>query len=490
MSSAASALVYDTYIRNHRPYDPARFVDRDLELGHVRDQVRLIQGQGFTGEPLINYWGVKGIGKTWVLNHVRYLYAYKPDSAPPRPTFTAFYSFPAEGGTPLWDFVPRLAHDMLGQIERTLNGEEHAALAEAIKDGQAAALVKALNLLAQRFLPLILLDNTEHIRVDDWKELGRSLIEPLVASGRVLIVIAGRRQAPRWSRFEVRNKVVPTERTLIRAFSKDSVINQIGHADYSLSRDTVDLVFPYTAGNPQLVDAIARHVLSWSESGKIGVTGGALNEPYRRSLLEILGKSLEQLLGQTPSHLQHYLEAVAPLRFYRLEALRSMLAEQERGGGDHADGYYHQILRDLDQNTEVVWWDRERRAYVTSEVVRQVMSRRQLLDSSERYMGRHRSAVAMYRRLAEAFPQTSEDFIVEILFHQTCLYLAHGNVAQLQHDTEEQLDFATQHLNLERFHILQQQLEGDREIFDLAPEEVRGQLVRELGKRLDAKAQS
>ncbi len=92
MAAAPFAQVHDTYISTHRPYDTKRFVDRDRELGCVRDQVQHIRDHVITREPLINYWGVKGIGKTWVLRHVRYLFAYSGESLYGRPTFTALYS--------------------------------------------------------------------------------------------------------------------------------------------------------------------------------------------------------------------------------------------------------------------------------------------------------------------------------------------------------------------------------------------------------------
>lgn len=485
MTAAPVAQVHEGFIRTHQPYVHDRFVDRERELGYVRDQVRAIREERFTPSPLINYWGVKGIGKTWVLEHVRHLYTYQPDEAQARPSFAVLFSVQGQAPNLLPQLVRQLAQAMLSQLNGALRADEQALIAAAQASGTPEDLVAVLDALSLRLVPVILLDNTEQIDPASWQELGRRLIEPLVVGGRVLIVIAGRRQAPRWSRFDVRSKAFPPERTLIKSFSKDAVFNQITRADYSLGREVVEQVFPYTAGNPQLVDAIARHIRAWFESGEASKVDRFWIKRHRAALNSILDSSLTQLLERTPPRLLTYLEAVAPLRFYRLEALRNMLAEY--GDGRHADGHYHQILRDLDQQTEVVWWERERRAYVTSDVVRQVMSRRQLLADRELYQRRHNVALQMYRRMVNTFPQASEEFIIEILFHLACLFLDHGDVDLLKQQSLEQLAFADQYLNLERLDILQQQLAGDREIFDLVPAQVHELLSQRLSSLISAR---
>lgn len=489
MTFAAPAVINETFITLHRPYDTNRFVNRDFELSFVREQIRLVQEQGFSSEPVINYWGVRGIGKTWVLSHLLHTYKFRLQTSYFRPTCAVLYSAENSRANQLSALVAHLSQELLAQLGSALDLDEQSLIERSLNSGELVDLATAISAFAKRFLPIVMVDDCECFDAEQWKAFVGGFIEPLVPSGRVLIILAGRRQAPRWSRFEVRNKVAPPERTLIRAFNKEAVINQIGHADYTVSREIVDLMYPYTAGNPQIVDAIARHVIEWTPRGEDFSALKAWFDQRRTALAQILQKALDQLLEHTPQHLLPYLQAVAPLRFYHLAAMRNMLAGQE-DGGRYADGYYHQILRDLDINTEVVWWERERRAYVTSDVVRQIMSRHQLLADPKGYVERHTIAVQMYRRWVTTFPQASEEFIVEIIFHQACLYLEHRDIAHLQEQTTKHLSFANDHLNLERFHTLQRQLEGDREIFDLCPPQVRQQLIQDLASKIAAKAES
>ncbi len=131
-----------------------------------------------------------------------------------------------------------------------------------------------------------------------------------------------------------------------------------------------------------MVDAIGQHLMLWS-AGQRMITQVWLDR-HQSELLQILRISEEQLLEHVPAELRSVIYAIAPLRFYRLEALRFMLTEQHVEGGERPDGHYLNIVRELDQAAEIAWWHRQSRAYVTSEVVRRLVNRRQLLEDRHR----------------------------------------------------------------------------------------------------------
>jgi hypothetical protein len=120
-----------------------------------------------------------------------------------------------------------------------------------------------------------------------------------------------------------------------------------------------------------------------------------------------------------------------------------------------------------------VWWNRDRRAYVTSEVVRQVINRRRLLDNDKDFVCYHMYAYDMYWEWVREYPQASEDFIVEICFHLGNIYLAKQDINGLHEKTLDALNFAKDQLNQDRLMILQiafSEEKGDRELLDLLPE--------------------
>ena len=166
--------------------------------------------------------------------------------------------------------------------------------------------------LTPSFVSLILLDGTENVSSTTWQDVELQLIEPLVLGGRVLIVVAGRRRVPRWRRFEVRRRVMESDKTQVRAFGRSAVSRQISKRSYQIP---VDLLYPYTNGNPHLVDAISQNVLAWTKGME---PDRALFDKHRDGLLEILRAYEEQLLEGIYTELKRSLLVVSALGFYRL----------------------------------------------------------------------------------------------------------------------------------------------------------------------------
>ena len=485
-----SASIDSSAIQPPRSYQPSLFVNRETELQTVAKKVRQAQERGIVEDPLMSFWGIKGIGKTWILRHLHHLYAYGAESAAvpfSAPTFALLYTFPDNPVQSLLKHVARvLAEEALTQLSSTLPPKERERLAQARDTGNVAMLVKVIQSLSRRLVPLILLDNAENVPQADWLALEEGLLEPLVSTGRVLVVVAGRRQMMRWRRFEVRRRVMEPEQ--VRPFDKQAVIRQIERYRYDIP---IDLLFPYTAGSPQLVDTIAQQILAWMDGAEGTQLDQAWFDQHGSGLLSILRASEAQLLEEVPKDLRSVLDAVSPLRFYRLEALRFMLTRSGTRPEEHSEGYYLGILRALDQQTEFVWWDREHRAYVTSQVVRQLMCRRQLLEDRSEYAVRQDHAIAMYWSWVREYPEASENFIVELWFHLASLYLADRDRDYLWSESKKVLLFACKHLNSDRLLVIQKQLgerENDRELHDLLPEALHAELIYDLERLLNEKA--
>lgn len=487
MMVAMSTAVDLDVVRQPREYDQSLFVNRQGELRTIGEKMRQAQTGDVIAEPVVNFWGVGGIGKTWLLNHLYYLYRYpaEPTTQPrllERPTFALYYTFSDKvTAVSLPTLTKSLARETMSQLSPVLSTKVRDILVQAENTGKIELVVNALADLSRRFVPLILLDNTEKIAPADWAKVEQQLIEPLVSTNHALVVVAGRRQVPRWRRFEVRRRVMQPNQTQVRAFDKSGVTKQITQRDYHIP---VDLIYPFTAGNPHLVDAIAQNILSWTKGAE---PDQATIDQYQDGLLQILRAYEDQLLDHVPAELRPVLNIISPLRFYRMESLRSMLTKQEPGVTPQPDLYYLNILRALDQQTEVVWWDRERRAYATNEIVRQVINRRWLLADSENYAVQHRQVVELYWGWARDYPEASEDLVLEIWFHLANLYLVHRNPARLRSEIDEAFDFAQAYLTSDRLLILLKQLEGDHELLDLLPDDLQAHLVQALEQSLDNK---
>src|SRR5438093_11087705 len=96
-------------IRYPRSYQTDLFINRTREAEAIRKNVEQAQtGQSVTN-PIVNFWGVSGSGKTWLLRHLQEYYNYRTGISALRPTFTLLHRF-----------LDELAAASLEQITRTL----------------------------------------------------------------------------------------------------------------------------------------------------------------------------------------------------------------------------------------------------------------------------------------------------------------------------------------------------------------------------------
>lgn len=469
----------DTQIDNQmisRPqdYDRTLFVKRKQQLDLVKDRIESAQVHHFVASPIVNFWGAKGIGKTWLLHHLGDEYRYEAQR--PDGTFTLLYSFEKDPATFQVEHITRrLAGEVLNQLTPPLFENVQTPLRQAQDNGNVTALAQALNLLAEQLTPLLLFDNTELAPDSAWERIEKDLLEPLVSSNRVVVVIAGQRQVPRWHRFEVRRRVLAPEESRVPPLDKRQVGEQLKKGGYDPI--PVKWLYAYTGGSPHLVQVVAHHITQWARAEGITQPDEAWLQSHEADLLPILQLAEEEQLQGIDETLRIALKAVAPLRFYRLEALRFMLTGQS--APERPEVYYLRLLRQLDQKTHVVWWNHDRRAYVTSEVVRHLMNRRQFLENQNVYVDRHQLACDMYWNWVREYPQASEDFIIEIWFHLAHIYLVKKDPDWLRQEALAALRFASERLKPDRLMVLSNILApGDQELLDLLP----NSLVAELQK--------
>ena len=465
-----------------RAYDPKLFVNREAEMSIIARRVNLARSGGLT-DGIVNFWGIRGTGKSWLLQHIHQ--QYQLDSTAPmsygRQSFSLLYLFAGTTGQALVDkMVVQLAQQMLAQLDSALPDEERAMLRIAARSADVTLLVQAMRLLLVHFVPVLLLDNAEAVVDEDWQRIEQQLIEPLVTTNRVLCVIAGREYITSWHRFETRRRVKRYHDTMLQPFDKDMALKQIERGEYGVPFD-LSAFYAFTAGSPLLLDKFAQEIADWALP-QAAIAGREALARNQEQLLTFLRISEHDILGDATEWLP-VLNLLSPLRFYRTEALRFMMRELD--AEEHPEIYYLDILRELDREADVVWWDRSQRAYVTSPIVRRLMNRRHCLDPSrcERYVEQHRSAYGMYVGWIQQYPLTSEDYICELWFHLASVYLAHQDPAQLQQELQATAGLIDA-LRLDSRHALQKQFAQDRELQDLLPADAVTQIRQLLAKRL------
>lgn len=474
---------YPEYIQSSFPYDPTQFVEREHELRMIADRVRPVQLGEISVEVMVHFWGVWGIGKTWLIQHVQHLYAYSPAQQLPslglRATFTMLCSF--SQSVPLETYIRDLAEQVLAQLGQVVPAEVHATLLHVRDSGEASRLLDALLAISSQFVPVILLDQVEQAEHNVWRRLEQDLIEPLIRREAAVVVSASRYAAPRWRSFELRRRTMATPISRLQPFSRDVVLQQFEQRGY---RTVFDVLYPYCAGNPQLIDALVRHVCAWQHDQ------AALDQDlgnYQAAMLQILRLAETELLEHVSPQLRPIVYAIAPLRFYRIEALRFMLTEQQMVAEEQPDGFYLSMMRDLSEMTDLIWWDRRSRAYMISEVARQVINRRQLLEDQHAFAASHRQASQMYWGWMRQFVRTGEEYALEILFHLACLYQVDRDEQYLYAEIKKVLDFVRQHFSIQHVLLFQNLVNVDTELADLFPKDVLADLFRQIEQMLEQK---
>lgn len=453
-------------------YDPDKFIARarQPELDTISKSVR----QSLRGEriewPVVNFWGVTGIGKSWLLRHVDHL--YKRSHTKLDGTVVLLLEFNADESFELSTITKKLIASLEPQIPielRNSNAEIQKGLSEAQNGNHHALIHVLMACVANKITPLILFDNTEVVSSEAWETIEKELMEPLVLNGRILFVIAGRSNIPRWRRFEVRRRVQDPQETHLKPFSKDSVEKLLHDRAYNVP---VDTIFPLTAGNPRLVDELGRELLKISLGS---IVDSRFIQQHNEIIIAILQQYKLDLLKNIPETLHHYLCAVMPLRAYRMEALRFMLHKVNANKyQEWANGDYLRVLRELDQ-TEIVWWNRERRAYTTDPVARRIINQHMQLDDQDTFIQWHHNAFALYLEWANQHKATSEEYILEAWFHLANIWQVQPNTPELEIEFKQTVEIAKL-LTVDRKLVIQEQLEShdkdteyDNELYDLLP---------------------
>lgn len=453
-------------------YDSMRFVDREAELRLIAKLCDAAATPGGTPSGVVNFWGIKGSGKTWLLHHLKDRYQYRPPQFPyQKPTITAYFSFGQDEEVRPAEVARAFSSQVLRQISHIISEAEEQLLKSVQESGALDSFVRVFRQLTDNFAPLLMLDTCENISSDVWREIELEIIEPLVRTNRVIFVVAGRQYVRQWHRFEVRRRVASFTNTLVSPFNKETALQQIQRGNYQLDRSPelfVEEVYRYSGGNPFMVDLFARSARTRSDIVRL------INE--NEATLLGIGKDWRPLIEQ-----------LAPLRFYRGDSLRFMLAVDNSEEESRPDNYYLSILRDLDAASEVVWWDHGKKAYITSPPVRQMINLRQSLEEETRdsFVTQHHLAIAMYKSQLEKNPRTSDDYVLEIWFHLANIYLATEDRDSLEKELREVLPLVDR-LDSDSTNSLQKALEADRELLDLLPTEMSHLLQDYLRQRLDS----
>jgi len=438
-------------------YEHRYFAARRRELQQFHRRVE----EGLAGYPItlpvIHTWGIRGIGKSWLLQEIRQQYTFPAEpKAEGKGTACALIDFHRTRFS-RWEplaianFLESILQNIKEQSGEQWNviSEESQAFQtelESVKaaEGKRAAsalaecFVACIKPLSETFVPLLLFDSTEVLGDDDFSWLESHLIEPLARTDRVIIVVAGRKEIPRWREFGVRQRLKVLE---LQPFSEEDTQEQLEKRGYD--RKLGEIVHSLSFGLPY-----ANQILG--ESLGVFTPTENFEEDHRAEVLALLGEVEGELLrGIRSEDQRNILRTLSTLRKFNIESARTLLTQslKDKKYQDKGDVYYLRLFEDL-EDTNLVWWSTDQRGYVVGYPLRRIIGlRMQKGESPHIFRQQHSAAQKFYEMRAKKNPHDCGPTLLEALYH-----LSNKLVGERPDEMQRETDrFLAQFLTPENF---------------------------------------
>jgi hypothetical protein len=406
---------------------PEQFADREGERLLIQRRVEAAQ----TGEveyPLVEFYGVVGQGKSWLLSYLTHRYWFSNNRGPSleKPIFSAKIDFGVlrtlSHSYPLLQSLTAQIREQLAKAEPDLtlphSLKEGAPQPENV-DGVAKELAEFVTGLTHRYVPVLVFDATEKADEEllDWLE--EQVVYPVIRTNRAIFVFSGRLWH-RWKIFEVRRRVEPVELFPLdrKREQVEGTADLLTRLDVERAEPVARALYDYAFGHPLASKVIFKELQGRAPEG---VDEHTL-EQNRDIIAEIVEDRVikERFFDELGKHdyLESLLWGVCILRKFNPTPLRHFTvsfidAEYVQKPG----GYYLDAIRDM-QETTLVQWSSAAGGYTLDPVVRKIMAKNLSMRDPAEFQRRHCEAVKLYDKWIEQFPRNAVGFLIERTFHQ------------------------------------------------------------------------
>ncbi len=407
-------------------------VNREKPVQEFADAINRIHTLGAIFQTLFEWYGSPGIGKSTLV----YLLKAKCDELqtpyvaidfsernPQARTYAQDYSLLLEELTRHLFFKASDAGPILELIDgyRALpaNAFEEQRQAQLNKAGRA--FIRAMLALVEAQPVALFFDETERIDIGvvDWLE--EWVINPLIQTGRCLVVWTGRRPQ-RWKRFEVRRRLNSQEldpfepKDTIRLFRE----NSLGAIARLPDDEIVSLsgrVHRLTGGHP-LADTVVLHQLGELTEQNIPLTERQFNTQADRLLDDLVQKFIDAYaFAGLQADLIDACRVMALVRQFDVIMLRGILKETLSIYAAFKPEEFGALLSRL-RATQLVLWDDRRKGYTIDPTLRHILTEYIFHHHPKQYLTVNRLALAIYQDWIARSGDNRGVYIVEELYHQ------------------------------------------------------------------------
>ncbi len=484
-----------------RPYTDKEFTNRANELNLIEEKVRAIQRGRIVFTPLVNFHGIIGIGKSWLITQIYYENERENES------ISALVNF----GNHLRPDSPQARLDALAALVKSMERqmeskggelyEKWEDLSQAISGDERPPevvedFVDFIRLLTDHHIvPILIFDTTEKASDDLFYWLEEQVIERVVRGDKVVAIFAGRERV-RFKKFEVRRRVEAVE---LKPFNQEQTGDQLQKIQQkspdrrriyeqlleALPRGIVEAVLRFSAGHPLTSREVLEKLIDISQQREKEIGD-------KEALKEILGeiggvvdRIIDQvILEEAEPKLRAYLRNVFIPRKFNVSHLRFCLRRFENESyAEKADSFYLDLIARMVE-TKLVRWSSDHRGYILDPIVRKMMANllREHKEKKDEYIERHQAAIELYDSWITKYPENATSYIIEKLFHRASVMCVRGQKGALGRKLRGELkkvlneDFVV----IDEARSLYEELGGDEELKELIGEEIFDSLVNDV----------
>jgi hypothetical protein len=377
------------------------FVNREAELRLIDEALgTLLDRRRLLRTPIIEFYGVEGIGKTAMLKQIR--------------RRCQEYNLPC-----IWADVGQSIALISRQIaEQAYSSPASKALAEKQitepeqEDGWLALSLEATrNLSRQRGAAVLLLDAVNPLDEEQvhWLE---ALLRELTESNAFLVVLACQREQPFARERAVARTVALYELAPLDRQSCDTYLSGTG---LHLAPEVRELIFEWTRGYP-----LAMEVLTEAIQGGLDPR----RPEDRQTLLQVLTERvihqrvLRKVSPERRGSYEELLRLLSMPRRFNLVILQELIERFAPALARESSLAYFSLPREISAATEVLRWRLERAGYAVETPVRQLFLLKQRMEDPTIFIALHRFLAELNQQLAERVGGTDRvRYLREWLYH-------------------------------------------------------------------------
>jgi hypothetical protein len=371
-----------------------KFVNRDVEMGLIDDAFKNLGNYNdqYLRTPIIDFYGVEGIGKTAILKrveqrcHDQHLHCISVDAR------RSLQQFPL-------DII-----DQVRQYSVTIDWQQ--------EDNLFQQSVNATRALLEQGSTVMLLDSVDATDEEFVKRI-EIMLSDLIEGNRLFVVLTSKRSLLFDTERSVAHRFTPYK---LKPFDRQSSEVYLDSIDPQFEPGVRNLIFDWTRGYPLAMYVMAQAITEQRLD---------LGKPEdQKALVAII---VERVINQgvlaevRPEEFAEYEPALRLLsvpRRFNLVIMKELIEKFEPKLKQESIIRYMSLPRSINQATDVLSWNMLKAGFCVDDPVRNIFMLKSRIENSRHYYAIHRFLAQRNRQLATEVPGSDRiRYLREYLYH-------------------------------------------------------------------------